>query len=80
MTLESHRRDLARCSRYKTFFSSSDIYDSLVENYDPVPDEAIRVLLRESFKDTLEVANLLPFIKRCQKDSPYLRTSGKGLP
>jgi hypothetical protein len=43
--------------------------------YDPVPEEALRIAFQTSLVDN-DSATFIPAIKRCLKDSPYLRTSG----
>ena len=56
-------------------FDCRSLLDDLIANYDPAPEEALRIAFQKSLPN-IDTAHFLPPIKRCLKDSPYLRTSG----
>ena len=53
----------------------SALLDDLIEKYDPAPEEALRIAFQKNLPNN-DSATFLPPIRRCLKDSPYLRTSG----
>lgn len=54
---------------------TSSLYDDLLDKYDPVPEEALRSSFQKSLDSNADSATFLSAIKRCLKDTPYLRTS-----
>ena len=60
---------------YLYILGFSSLYNDLMVKYDPAPEEALRLVFQSSLNN--DSATFLPAIRRCLKDSPYLRTSGE---